>query len=138
VLLSLLGRLSACQGPGSQIRRLYRASARAIYPTLQQLEDEGLVISEQSEGRRLYRLTEVGKAELKTSAETMQKIWKRAQSGGEWAPWMGPSGAMVARPASAVMKAAVRAATRAGDSPGKIAKIRDILERTRKDIENLG
>jgi DNA-binding PadR family transcriptional regulator len=117
---------------------LYRASAGAIYPTLQQLEDEGLVTSEQADGRRVYRLTDTGKQELKDSAETVQKIWERAQSWGEWAPWMGPSGAMVAKPAAAIMKAAMRAATRAGDSPEKIAKIRDILERARKEIEGLG
>ena len=34
---------------------LYRASAGATYPTLQQLEDEGLVTSEQAEGRRAYQ-----------------------------------------------------------------------------------
>ncbi len=117
---------------------LYRASAGAIYPTLQQLEDEGLVTSEQSEGRRTYRLTDAGRDELKQSADTVKKIWDRAQSWGDWAPWMGAAGGMVAAPAAGVMKAAMRAATRGAENSEKISRIREILERARKEIETLG
>ncbi|HXZ13822.1 MAG TPA: PadR family transcriptional regulator [Candidatus Sulfotelmatobacter sp.] len=116
---------------------LYRASAGATYPTLQQLEDEGLVESEQSEGRRKYRLTQAGKEELKNSAESVKRIWERAESWGDWAPWMGPAASMVAKPAAGVMKSAMRAATRAADNPERISKIREILEKARQDIEKL-
>jgi hypothetical protein len=37
---------------------VYRASAGAVYPALQQLADEGMVTSEQAEGKRTYKLTE--------------------------------------------------------------------------------
>ena len=40
----------------------YRASAGAVYPTLQQLEDEGLVTSVQQEGKRVYQITDAGHA----------------------------------------------------------------------------
>jgi DNA-binding PadR family transcriptional regulator len=43
---------------------LYQASAGSVYPTLQQLEDEGLVVSEQRDGKRVYRITEAGLSEL--------------------------------------------------------------------------
>jgi DNA-binding PadR family transcriptional regulator len=117
---------------------LYRASAGAIYPTLQQLEDEGLVTSEQADGRRVYRLTDAGRAELKDSSDSVRKIWERAQTWEDWAPWMGPAAGMVAGPAAGVMKAAMRAATRAGDNPDRISKVREILERARKELEALG
>lgn len=117
---------------------LYRASAGAIYPTLQQMEDEGLILSEQAEGRRVYRLTETGRDELKKSADSVKKIWDRAQSWGDWAPWMGPAASMVAGPAASVMKAAMRAATRATDHPEQITRIREILERAKKELEDLG
>ena len=117
---------------------LYRASAGTIYPTLQQLEDEGLIASEQIEGRRAYRLTDAGKEELKNSADAVKKIWHRAQNWGDWAPWMGPAAGMVAGPAASVMKAAMRAATRASENPERITRIREILERAKKEIENLG
>jgi DNA-binding PadR family transcriptional regulator len=117
---------------------LYRASAGAIYPTLQQLEDEGMVVSEQAEGRRVYRLTDAGKEELKNSAESVRQIWARAKNWGEWAPWMGPEAGMVAKPAAAVMKAAMRAATRGAEDPERMARVREILEKARKELENLG
>ncbi len=41
----------------------WRPSAGSVYPTLQQLTDEGLVRDEEREGRRVYELTESGRAE---------------------------------------------------------------------------
>src|SRR5215470_15052099 len=43
---------------------VYRASAGTVYPTLQQLEDEGLIASDLHEGRRIYRITPAGQREL--------------------------------------------------------------------------
>ncbi|HTS38787.1 MAG TPA: PadR family transcriptional regulator [Candidatus Solibacter sp.] len=116
---------------------IYKASAGAIYPALQQLEDEGLVTSDQAAGKRTYALTQAGREELKRESETVSQIWRRAEQAGDWAPWMGMEGAEVMRPASAVMKAALRAATRSSHDSAKIAKIREILERTKREIEAL-
>jgi DNA-binding PadR family transcriptional regulator len=116
---------------------IYKASAGAIYPALQQLEDEGLVTSDQSAGKRTYSLTDAGKAELQREAESVKKIWQRAEQAGDWAPWMGMEGAEVMRPAAAVMKAALRAATRGSHDAARIEKIREILERTRRELESL-
>jgi DNA-binding PadR family transcriptional regulator len=116
---------------------IYKASAGAIYPALQQLEDEGLVTSDQPSGKRTYSLTDTGRAELQREAETVKRIWQRAEQAGEWGPWTGPEGYEVARPAAAVMKAALRAATRGSHDSARIEKIRQILERTRREIESL-
>jgi DNA-binding PadR family transcriptional regulator len=40
----------------------WRPSAGSVYPTLQQLADEGLVTSEEVDGRRTYALTDAGHA----------------------------------------------------------------------------
>jgi DNA-binding PadR family transcriptional regulator len=40
----------------------WRPSAGSIYPTLQQLADEGLVTGEDIDGRRIYTITERGRA----------------------------------------------------------------------------
>ena len=116
---------------------VYKASAGAIYPALQQLEDEGLLISDAAAGKRTYSLTDEGRAELQKEAETVKRIWQRAQQAGDWAPWMGFEGAEVMRPAADLMKTALKAATRASQDSAKIAKIREILERTKKEIESL-
>jgi DNA-binding PadR family transcriptional regulator len=116
---------------------IYKASAGAIYPALQQLEDEGLVTSDQAAGKRTYSLTDAGRAELQREAETVKKIWQRAEQAGDWAPWIGWEGAEVARPAAEVMKTALRAATRGSHDSARIAKIREILERAKHEIEGL-
>jgi DNA-binding PadR family transcriptional regulator len=42
----------------------WRPSAGSIYPTLQLLEDEGLVASTEDTGKRLYALTDAGREEI--------------------------------------------------------------------------
>jgi DNA-binding PadR family transcriptional regulator len=116
---------------------IYKASAGAIYPALQQLEDEGMVIADSGGGKRTYSLTDQGRAELQKEAETVKRIWLRAEQAGDWAPWMGFEGAEVMRPAAELMKAALRAATRGSHDSARIAKIREILERTKHEIEAL-
>ncbi len=49
----------------------WRVSPGSVYPTLQQLQDEGLITStEQSGGRRVFELTAAGREQAKTSAAT--------------------------------------------------------------------
>ncbi len=43
---------------------VWRPSAGSVYPTLQLLEDQGVVTSEESGGKRRYTLTETGRAEF--------------------------------------------------------------------------
>jgi DNA-binding PadR family transcriptional regulator len=40
----------------------WRPSAGSVYPTLQQLEDEGLIGAQERDGRRVFDLTEAGRA----------------------------------------------------------------------------
>src|SRR4051812_13075080 len=46
----------------SQSGGRWRPSAGSVYPTLQQLTDEGLLTSDEVDGRRVYTLTDSGKA----------------------------------------------------------------------------
>jgi DNA-binding PadR family transcriptional regulator len=57
----------------------WRPSPGSVYPTLQLLEDEGLVRSEERDGRRVYQLTDAGRAEAEESSS-------RA-GGGPWEQW---------------------------------------------------
>jgi len=114
---------------------IYKASAGAIYPALQQLEDEGLVTSDQPAGKRTYSLTDAGRAEVQREAETVKRIWFRAQEAGGWL--IGPENGEIARPAAAVMKAALRVASRHYEDSAKMNRIREILERTKHEIDSL-
>ena len=52
----------------------WRPSPGSVYPALQQLEDEGLVRADETDGRKLFHLTEAGRAAA-------------AETSGEGAPW---------------------------------------------------
>ncbi len=47
----------------------WKPSAGSVYPTLQLLADEGLIVAEESNGRKTYSLTEAGRAEADESAD---------------------------------------------------------------------
>jgi DNA-binding PadR family transcriptional regulator len=65
---------------------VYRARAGTVYPILQQLEDESLIVSELREGKKVYVLTEEGKRELAQKCEAVQRIWRRSR---RWEDWGG-------------------------------------------------
>ncbi len=116
---------------------LYRASAGTVYPTLQLLEDEGLIVSETIGGKRVYRITPEGLAELEREADTVEEIWGRAERWEEWSRCMGPQAFAVAGPLGHLVKSALQAAQAAGDSPDGQRRIREILERARQELEKI-
>jgi len=115
----------------------YRASAGSVYPTLQQLEDEGLVTSQTSEGKRVYSITAEGLAELDREAPAVRRIWQRAEGAGDWAGCMGPEIVVIAKPIGRLMKAAFRAVSARADDRAHLSKIQDILENAAEDLERL-
>jgi DNA-binding PadR family transcriptional regulator len=53
----------------------WRPSPGSVYPTIQQLEDEGLLETGDSRGRRSLRLTEEGEAYVADRAEELAAVW---------------------------------------------------------------
>ncbi len=54
---------------------VWRPSPGSVYPTLAQLEDEGLVRTEQSDGRRVMHLTEEGTRYVTERREELDRVW---------------------------------------------------------------
>jgi DNA-binding PadR family transcriptional regulator len=59
----------------------WRPSPGSVYPTLQLLEDEGLISSEESGGKRLFTLTEEGRAEADSGSDAP---WEQAGRDVDW------------------------------------------------------
>ena len=114
---------------------LYRASAGTVYPTLQQLEDEGLIESERKQGRRVYQVTAAGKQELEKDPEAVNRIWTRAEKWEDWGQWMGPEAFAVFRPIAGMVKATFRAAKWAHGQPEREKKLAAIIERFRTELD---
>jgi len=54
----------------------WKPSPGAVYPALQQLTDEGLVRAEETDGRRVFHLTEAGRAYVAEHADELRAPWE--------------------------------------------------------------
>lgn len=54
-------------------------SAGIIYPSLQELEDRGYVVSEEKEGKKICSVTEQGKAYLESNKEVVNQLMARRE-----------------------------------------------------------
>lgn len=59
----------------------WKPSPGSVYPTLQLLEDEGLIISASEGGKKLFTLTESGRGEAESGPEAP---WEEAGRGADW------------------------------------------------------
>ncbi|MFG2133337.1 PadR family transcriptional regulator [Streptomyces sp. NPDC048751] len=59
----------------------WKPSPGSVYPTLQLLEDEGLIVSESEGGKKLFSLTEAGRA---AADEGPDAPWEEAGRGVDW------------------------------------------------------
>ena len=115
----LIGRLEA------KTHGVWRPSPGSVYPTLQLLEDEGVVRSEQREGKRVYELTETG----------------RELAAGTTAPWTAVAGesedALIAlRDLAHQVLAATRQVAHAGTA-AQLEAAQPILRDARKSLYRL-
>jgi len=115
----------------------YQASAGAIYPTLQQLEDQGLVRLEIINDRKVYHATEAGRAEVDAHAATIADIWARAASRGEWGLFRDPHAAEIIGPVLRLVKTAVKTIVHAHGDPAVVDRIRAIVDDARQQIQRL-
>lgn len=68
-------------GLEEQFLGLYSPSPGTVYPRLQALEQEGLIAVEREEdGRKVYRLTDAGRGELKERGEELEALGRRLTS----------------------------------------------------------
>jgi len=102
---------------------LWRPSAGSIYPTLQLLEDEGLVTGEESEGKRRFSLTDAGRS---VAEELERPPWEELADQGE-------GHASSLRDSAFQLGAAIMQVARTG-SEDQIAKTREILNDARRRV----
>ena len=60
---------------GERSAGAWKPSPGSIYPTLQQLEDEGLVEADAERGRRTFRLTAEGERYVDDNADELAEVW---------------------------------------------------------------
>jgi DNA-binding PadR family transcriptional regulator len=103
---------------------LWKLSPGSVYPTLQQLEDEGLVKAEQMDGKNIFHLTAEGQSKVEASTEAPP--WERFGAESD-------DGLIDLRETGFQVGAAVMQVARAG-SDAQVAKAQAVLEETRRKI----
>jgi DNA-binding PadR family transcriptional regulator len=111
---------------------LYSPSPGSVYPTLQMLEDQGLVTSTTVDGKRTYRLTDAGYAFIEERKERTHdargRSWLESEHFREELRSMGREAGELARS----LRHAVQSYT---PDPQQMKEIRDVIGETRKRIE---
>ena len=104
----------------------WRPSPGSVYPALQQLEDEGLIRSEEIDGRKLFRLTDAGQAQLKDRGEDAPTPWE--QMSGDVSDQVHDL-AKLAREVAFAFAQVMRTG-----SDAQLAEARKVLTATRRDL----
>jgi DNA-binding PadR family transcriptional regulator len=105
---------------------VWTPSPGSVYPTLQQLEDEGLVTVDEQDGRRTFALTDAGRAEVTRASEGRAAPWEGMAAHAEADTGGLRGGAMQ------LMAAAMQVA--ATGSPEQIARAERLLADARRSL----
>jgi DNA-binding PadR family transcriptional regulator len=104
----------------------WRPSPGAVYPALSQLADEGLIVGEETGGRRTFRLTEAGREHVEQNPRAARGAW---ESQAQQEAWQLPGlFAEAARLGSGIVQIA-----HAG-TPAQVEAAERLLEQTRRKL----
>ena len=104
----------------------WQPSPGSVYPALQLLEDEGLIRAESADGKRVFHLTDEGRAYAEEHREELDAVWSTVTGGHETAVWELRD--LVGQVAAATMQV-----THAG-SEAQVAEARTILADARRAL----
>ncbi len=105
---------------------VWRPSPGSVYPALQQLEDEGLIRSQELDGRKLFKLTDAGREYVKERGEDKPAPWE--QMSGDVSDQAHELGRLIREVASAFTQV-----VKTG-SEAQMGEARRVLTTTRKDL----
>jgi len=104
----------------------WRPSPGAVYPALSALADEGLIVDEKADGKRVFRLTDAGREYVEQNPEMARGAWESTQ---QQEAWQVPGlFAEAARLGAGIVQIA-----HAGD-PAQVRAAERLLERTRREL----
>ncbi len=118
-----------------QTQGCYKPSPGTVYPTLQWLEDEELVRSEDHDGKKVYHITEAGSAFLEENKSTVEDIFDRVEETID--SLLSDPMPEVTRLIGRLVTHSYRSAWKLRDDEAKRKKVREVLERAVKELEEL-
>jgi DNA-binding PadR family transcriptional regulator len=124
------------KGIEEQMGGSYVPSPGVVYPTLSMLEDEGYATVNAEGGKKLYTITDAGRAELKANKARIDQLLGRIRQVGEA---FGSGRTPQVMRAMHNFKLALKMRFAQGDlTSDHIKKIAEIIDRAAKEIESIG
>jgi DNA-binding PadR family transcriptional regulator len=124
VMKELEERLHGCYSP----------SPGTVYPTLQWLEDEGLVESKEVDGKKVYAVTDAGRAFLDEHKDTVEDIFDRVRDAVDQA--LGGGMAELNQAVGRLVRRVYRTHWRARSDESR-RKITEVLRKAAEEVEAL-
>ena len=117
-----------------QLHGCYSPSPGTVYPTLQWLEDEGLVVAKDAQGKKIYEITDAGRQFLEEHRDMVDEIFDRVRDAVDRA--VGGAMADVNRSLGRLVKAVYRTGWKARDESTR-ERLVAILDKVAADVEGL-
>ncbi|HJQ65558.1 MAG TPA: PadR family transcriptional regulator, partial [Gemmatimonadales bacterium] len=115
-----------------QMHGCYTPSPGTVYPTLQWLEDEGLVRAKDVDGKKIYEITDAGLKFLDEHKDTVDDILDRVREAVDQA--LGGSMADLNQALGRLVKSVYRTGWKAREDEVR-KKIADILRRASEEVD---
>jgi DNA-binding PadR family transcriptional regulator len=105
---------------------VWSPSPGSVYPALAQLEDEGLIRTQESEGRKLFAITDAGRGVVQERGEDRPAPWE--QMSDDFGPQAHELGRLMREVASAFMQ------VMRNGTDSQLVQAREVLGTTRRDL----
>lgn len=113
----------------------YKPSPGTVYPTLQWLEDEGLVSAEEVDGKKIYSITEAGEDFLEQNKSTVDQIFERVEETLDG--FLDDPMPDVTRQVGKLVSQVYRTTWKVRGDSAKMETVADILSRATKEVRDV-
>ncbi len=112
----------------------YRASPGSVYPTLQMLEDEGYLTSDQTDGKRTYRITDEGRRYLEKNRDAVDDVFERVSDFAD--RFFGDGMRELSANFSRLAQTTFEGAMRSGGADEVLERMNEILEEATRSMKS--
>jgi DNA-binding PadR family transcriptional regulator len=111
----------------------YSASPGSVYPTLQMLEDQGYVVCDEQEGKKVYSITDEGRAFLEENGDLVDDILERVSDFTD--RFFRTEMRDLSRSFRRLAQITFERGVRWSETPEELERIKEILDRAIREIE---
>jgi DNA-binding PadR family transcriptional regulator len=113
----------------------YAASPGSVYPTLQMLEDQGYLTSEQSDGKKVYQITDEGRKYLDENKEVLENVQEKLHH--TFPARFSREQREIMRDLHDLVRSMAQEVRRGSNQPEKWKKIREVLAHARQEVDDI-